>query len=206
VSNFIERFEANKNDKMDITLNDFTLPPEVEDPDIPDIAGIHFEPPLQIQRQCVIQETITAFAAEPRFAGSPSAESNGSSGSSGLADLTSSGDSTAPDQPNGSKATRFIQPPRGLRRMLDAGCGEASLIRRLLLCDDNLPLEKMSGIDLDEQITEGSIWKNLNQMEEDKENRWRELEVKLYQGSFTEATTENIGYHDVVVASECKWS
>jgi hypothetical protein len=88
-----------------------------------------------------------------------------------------------------------------LTRLLDVGCGDASFVRRLTPCEDRLPLELMTGIDVDDDHANGMSWEILRPGPRDSE-RWRPLNIKLLHGSFENLSLTNVGYHDAVVSVE----
>ncbi|KAF8538457.1 hypothetical protein BDD12DRAFT_842459 [Trichophaea hybrida] len=85
-----------------------------------------------------------------------------------------------------------------LTKLLDVGCGDATLIRRLIPCDDLLPLSNMAGID----IVPSPTWPSLKQSTLSIEDRWYGLDINLFLGSFEELEIEDFGYHDVIVSAE----
>ncbi|KAF8244679.1 hypothetical protein K440DRAFT_609119 [Wilcoxina mikolae CBS 423.85] len=85
-----------------------------------------------------------------------------------------------------------------LTKLLDVGCGDATLIRRLIPCDDLLPLSHMTGID----IIPSPTWPSLKQPTLSSEDRWYGLDINLFLGSFEELEVADVGYHDVVVSAE----
>jgi hypothetical protein len=85
-----------------------------------------------------------------------------------------------------------------LTRLLDAGCGDATLLRRLIPCDDLLPLSKMTGID----ICQSPTWPSLRQNPREEEDRWYGLDINLFLGSFEDLQIHDVGYHDVIVSAE----
>lgn len=74
-----------------------------------------------------------------------------------------------------------------LRSLLDVGCGlDCLLLRSLLPCGDDLPLERITGIDFDEELFSPGVAESVapgayggNGVAED---RWRGLDVSLLQG------------------------
>lgn len=86
--------------------------------------------------------------------------------------------------------TKFCGSPRfygKLRSILDVGCGpDCLLLRSLLPCGDDLPLERITGIDFDEELFSPGVAESVapgayggKGMAED---RWRGLDVSLLQG------------------------
>jgi hypothetical protein len=90
-----------------------------------------------------------------------------------------------------------------LTRLLDVGCGECSFVRRLTPCDDQLPLELITGIDVDDDHANGMSWATLRPgAGEDGNERWRLLNIRLLHGSFENLQLTNVGHHDVIVSIE----
>ncbi|KAI5840879.1 hypothetical protein BZA05DRAFT_476309 [Tricharina praecox] len=87
-------------------------------------------------------------------------------------------------------------------RLLDVGCGEATFIRRLVPCEDELPLGQMTGVDIDDEVAQSKSWMFLEQPFGDEEDRWRGLDIRLLQGSFEALRIEDVGYHEVIVSAE----
>lgn len=74
-----------------------------------------------------------------------------------------------------------------LRSLLDVGCGpDCFLLRTLIPCEDDLPLEKITGIDFDEDLFSPDVADSLAPGayggKGDAEDRWRGLYVSLLQG------------------------
>lgn len=87
---------------------------------------------------------------------------------------------------NLSSSPRFAG---ALRSLLDVGCGvDCLLLRSLIPCEDELPVERLTGIDIDadiwspwcrESISPGSFGGTGA-----KEDRWRGLDVSLLHGGY----------------------
>lgn len=74
-----------------------------------------------------------------------------------------------------------------LRSVLDVGCGtDPLLLRSLIPCEDELPLERITGIDCDEEIFHPSVADSVAPGSfggtGEAEDRWRRLDVSLLQG------------------------
>ncbi|KAA8896082.1 hypothetical protein FN846DRAFT_994504 [Sphaerosporella brunnea] len=89
-----------------------------------------------------------------------------------------------------------------LTRLLDVGCGDASFLRRLTPCVDELPLGSMTGIDVDEAQANSVSWETLRPGPNEKNDRWRPFQIKLWHGSFEGLDFADVGYHDVIVSFE----
>jgi len=89
-----------------------------------------------------------------------------------------------------------------ITKLLDAGCGDATFIRRLIPCDDALPVRHMTGVDIDEEAANSQSWSLLKQPVGDEDGRWHELDIRLLHGSFEALRTEGVGYHEVIVSIE----
>lgn len=74
-----------------------------------------------------------------------------------------------------------------LRSVLDVGCGpDCFLLRTLIPCEDDLPLERITGIDFDEDLflpdVAESVAPGSYGGSGEAEDRWRALDVSLLQG------------------------
>lgn len=87
-----------------------------------------------------------------------------------------------------------------LTRLLDVGCGEGQILQRLSPCDDSLPLQAMTGIDIDAAHAASHTWSTLGAAPSD--DRWSPLNLTLLHGSFENMLPANVGYHDVIVSVE----
>lgn len=75
---------------------------------------------------------------------------------------------------------------KGLKSILDVGCGtDLCLLRSLMPCDDDLPLENITGIDMDDDLLSQELIESLEPDNKDEEARWRELTVRLLHGKFS---------------------
>ncbi|KAI5840318.1 hypothetical protein DFP73DRAFT_559517 [Morchella snyderi] len=91
----------------------------------------------------------------------------------------------------------------GLKSVLDVGCGtDLCLLRSLMPCDDDLPLEHVTGIDMDDDLLSQELIESLEPDHEDEEARWRALTVRLLHGSFEQLSLEIIPRHDIVISTE----
>ena len=124
---------------------------------------VAFEPPLYLQRQTAVHETLKALAATQRFAGI-------------------------------------------LTRIADVGCGECQFVRRLIPCDDALPLAVMTGVDVDERLLDSELSAALSPEGyygiDAASERWYGLDVRVLLGSFEHMRLHSVGHHDVIVAIE----
>lgn len=105
--------------------------------------------------------------------------------------------------------TRAANTPRfanSIHSLLDAGCGEAQLLRRLTPCDDYLPLTQLTGIDLSNDIWDPSLSETLAPGgyfgTGRPDERWRPVNVSLLHGSFEALSMDRVGRHDVIVSTE----
>lgn len=95
-----------------------------------------------------------------------------------------------------------------LKSLLDVGCGtECLLLRSLLPPSDELPLEQITGIDVDQGLWDRDLIESLkpeNCLEDG--GRWRKLGLTLLSGSFERLGLSNLMRHDVVVSSEGRFA
>ncbi|CUS15509.1 unnamed protein product [Tuber aestivum] len=95
----------------------------------------------------------------------------------------------------------------GLQSLLDVGCGsDILLLLSLIPCEDALPIEVLTGIDISddiksdlciESISPGAWTGNTS-----GEDRWRPLDIVLLYGDFQYLSPYLIPKHDIIVSSE----
>lgn len=91
--------------------------------------------------------------------------------------------------------------------LLDIGCGaKFFLLKALGGCDDEIPLERIYGLDIDDKLLEKAgkeITAAKLGQDEEKGDRWRGLEYNILHGSFEGLTKDMVGGAiDVVVSCE----
>ncbi|KAF3939321.1 hypothetical protein ABW19_dt0202728 [Dactylella cylindrospora] len=90
-----------------------------------------------------------------------------------------------------------------IQSLLDVGCGgNAPLIQNLLPCDDELPLSLLSGIDIDEDLFSVGAETAFTKRDYGDDDRWRDLTVSLFHGSFEDISPQGIGEYDAITSCE----
>ncbi|KAL7272752.1 hypothetical protein RUND412_004421 [Rhizina undulata] len=95
-----------------------------------------------------------------------------------------------------------------LHSFLDVGCGiDCFLLRSLIPCEDELPLEQITGLDIDEKILEPWVSESVAPggfagSNGKAEERWRALNVTLLNGSFLHLNPKAVPRHDIIVSTE----
>ncbi|KAG0126559.1 hypothetical protein HOY82DRAFT_627335 [Tuber indicum] len=95
----------------------------------------------------------------------------------------------------------------GLRSLLDVGCGsEILLLRSLIPCEDTLPIELLTGIDISDDIKSTMCAESISPGawtgSASGEDRWRPLDIVLLHGDFKYLSPALIPRHDIIVSSE----
>ncbi|KAI5810897.1 hypothetical protein DFH27DRAFT_563 [Peziza echinospora] len=92
-----------------------------------------------------------------------------------------------------------------LQSLLDVGCGpEGLLLGSLIAPNDSLPLEQVTGIDIDEALWDRDLVESLGPHgpHVGDAGRWRRLGLTLLHGSFESLNLDLISHHDVIVSAE----
>ncbi|KAF8445304.1 hypothetical protein BGX38DRAFT_689595 [Terfezia claveryi] len=92
-----------------------------------------------------------------------------------------------------------------LRSLLDVGCGlECMLLGSLIALNDDLPLDQVTGIDLDDGLRDQILVDSLgpNGQHVGDEGRWRKFGLTLLHGTFERLSLPVVKHHDIIVSAE----
>ncbi len=71
----------------------------------------------------------------------------------------------------------------GVSSLLDVGCGDAGLLQYLQRCRDDLPIEKMTGVDIDDETLDSAV-QNIQYGAATEASRWRPLQMEIQRGTY----------------------